>query len=289
MSEASHPAVRYAAPSAILAGKPLKYLLGTELVTLIGESLAHVPGFDLRRFKTRAVKGLERLELKQRADHIARAMAEQLPDDFDESAPLVIRSLGPPLANTEGNGLAVFFYFPHSHLIAERGVDRFESGMRANYELTKRFTAEFSIRPLLVEHRTKALKLLARWTRDPDPHVRRLVSEGTRPRLPWAMRLPEFLADPNLALPLLEKLKDDPVLYVRRSVANHLGDIAKDHPEVAFDVCETWLDEVAGSQDADAENRRWMIRHAVRLPAKKGVRRALRIRKSAAGRASKRN
>jgi len=275
-----HPSQRFIAPSSIQDGVPLKELMGRKLVVLIGESLAEaVPGFDVRRFQTCAMRDLDKLELKERASSIGRAMAEQMPASFDELSPLLIKSLGPPLEQTEGNGLAPFFYFPHAHLIAASGVSSFDSGMAANYEITKRFTAEFSVRPFLVQHRSKCLAVLKRWARDDNAHVRRLVSEGTRPRLPWAMRLPEFQADPNLSLPLLEMLKDDSEPYVCRSVANHLGDIAKDHLEVALDVCEKWLRELKSSSDeAVAENRRWIVRHAVRHPAKKGNTRAIMIR-----------
>jgi len=276
----AHPAQRFRAPFSIQQGVPLKELMDRKLVALIGESLAAVvQGFDVRRFQARAVKGLDQLELKERALCIAHAMAEQMPASFEKVAPLLVQSFGPPLEQTEGNGLAPFFYFPHAHLIAAHGVSSFESGMTANYEITKRFTAEFSIRPFLIQHRSRCLKVLARWARDDNAHVRRLVSEGTRPRLPWAMRLPEFQAAPNLSLPLLELLKDDAELYVRRSVANHLGDIAKDHLEVALDVCETWLEEARRSDDGDvADHRRWIVRHAVRHPAKKGNARAIQIR-----------
>lgn len=279
----NHPAQQFAAPSSIQRGMPLKELMDRKLISLIGQSLVNVmPDFDIRQFQDRAVRGLYKLALKQRAAQIAQAMAEQLPADFDDVLPLLIRSLGPPLRTTEGNGLAVFFYLPHSHLIAEQGVRRFQSGMMANYEVTQRFTAEFSVRPFLSLHRARCLKLLSRWTKDPNPHVRRLVSEGTRPRLPWADRLPEFQQDPHLALPLLESLKDDPELYVRRSVANHLGDIAKDHLLVVVDVCERWLKEAKDLDDAmSAENRRWMIRHALRHPAKNESAQAVRLRKLA--------
>jgi 3-methyladenine DNA glycosylase AlkC len=213
-------------------------------------------------------------------------MAGQMPASFDELAPLLIESLGPPLERTEGNGLAPFFYLPHTELIAVHGASSFESGMAANYEVTKRFTAEFSIRPFLVRHRSKCLRVLSRWARDDDPHVRRLVSEGTRPRLPWAKRLARFQADPHLALPLLEILKDDGERYVRRSVANHLGDIAKDHLGLALEVCQRWLREVKESDGTiEAANRRWIVRHALRHPATMGNERAITIRKraSAAG------
>jgi 3-methyladenine DNA glycosylase AlkC len=276
----SHPSQRFVAPSSIQHGVPLKEVMDRKLVVLIGESLAGVvPGFNGRRFRSHAMRDLDTLELKERASKIAEAMAEQMPASFDDLAPLLIQSLGPPLGRTEGNGLAPFFYFPHTQLIGARGVAHFASGMKANYEITKRFTAEFSIRPFLIQHRSKSLKLLAQWTNDDNPHVRRLVSEGTRPRLPWAMRLPEFQAKPSLSLPLLEMLKDDSELYVRRSVANHLGDIAKDHLTFALDVCDEWLQDVKRCNDpVQAKNRRWIVRHALRHPAKKGDAHAIKIR-----------
>jgi 3-methyladenine DNA glycosylase AlkC len=148
--------------------------------------------------------------------------------------------------------------------------------MRAQYELTQRFTAEFSIRPFLIQHQERTLARLMEWTRDASPHVRRLCSEGSRPRLPWAQRIPEFIRDPRPTLPILEALKDDAELYVRRSVANHLGDIAKSHQELAFEICAGWL------RKASAE-RKWLIRHALRLPCKKLNKEAMKLRKAAGG------
>ncbi|HYE20286.1 MAG TPA: DNA alkylation repair protein [Tepidisphaeraceae bacterium] len=279
-----HPAERFAAPGSILAGSPLKGLMGAALVGLVAESFAAVrAGFDVARFRRRALKGLDALELTGRAAHIAAALAAELPAGFEEAGPILIAALGPELAKTGQNGLAPFFYLPHSQYIAARGGGSFESGMRACYELTKRFTAEFCIRPFAVAHEARALALLAEWAGDPNPHVRRLVSEGTRPRLPWAARLPRVQADPSLTLGLLERLRDDDELYVRRSVANHLADIAKDHPTIAIATCERWLDEVRGADDDRASRRRWVVRHALRLPAKKGDRHALRLCKLAGG------
>lgn len=254
------------------------------LIRLIGESFASVmPDFDQKGFVRQATKGLEDLELSPRAQHIGRALAERLPEPFAAACKVILKALGPELEATEGNGLAPFFYMPHANVISERGISDFENGMLASYELTKRFTSEFCIRPFLMKYRDRSLKQLSEWTTDPNPHVRRLVSEGTRPRLPWAMRLKEFQQDPNFTLPLLERLKDDDELYVRRSVANHLADVLKDHPDVAYSVCERWIEEVS-SRRIDPETaaaRRWIVRHAVRLPAKKGDSRALAIRLAA--------
>lgn len=279
-----HASQRFQAPNTILSGVPLKELFNADLIRLVGESFANVlAAFDRKSFQRRAKAGLDKLEFNQRGRHIGLAIAEQLPQPFAAACPVLIASLGPELLATEGNGLAPFFYLPHAYVITECGLDDFENGMQANYELTKRFSAEFSIRPFLVKHRDECLARLRDWASDPNPHVRRLVSEGTRPRLPWAMRLKEFQANPKFTLRLLERLKDDPESYVRRSVANHLGDILKDHPEVGFDVCERWLREVTSKRvnREQASARKWIIRHAVRLPAKQGHSRALALRAAA--------
>jgi 3-methyladenine DNA glycosylase AlkC len=195
---------------------------------------------------------------------------------------ILLASLTPPLESTDNNGLAVFFYLPHVCFVAEYGLDpgtgneddTFDVSMRAQYELTRRFSAEFSIRHFLIRHQERTLKKVHEWLTDPCPHVRRLCSEGTRPRLPWAIRIPSFISNPEPVLPILEALKDDQSLYVRRSVANNLGDIAKDHPDLAFGICEHWL--IGASKE-----RKWLIRHALRHPAKKGNPDALQLRAAA--------
>ena len=169
-----HPAQRFRAPTSITAGVPLKRLLDRHAVVLLGESFAAVvPGFDARRFRGQALRGLQPLEFMERAAHLARALGAQLPQDFAQAGPLVIASLGPPLTTTAGNGLAPFFYLPHSQLIATQGLESPEVGLQACYALTRRFTAEFAIRPYLLQHRELTLQMLATWVSDPDPHVRR--------------------------------------------------------------------------------------------------------------------
>jgi len=149
-----------------------------------------------------------------------------------------------------------FRYLPYTLFVSEYGLHAFESSMRAMYELTKRFTSEHCIRAFLVSEQDRTLNRLREWTEDPNHHVRRLVSEGTRPRLPWAGRLKEFQRDPTPVLELLELLKDDPSDYVRRSVANNLNDIARDHPDIAVVTCASW--SVGASPQ-----RQQLIRHAL--------------------------
>lgn len=271
------------APRSIQKGSSLADLLDQEAIECLAHNIRLVhPDFDSKAFQRSALSGLKPLSIMQRGHHLAKALREHLPARYDQAVRILLKSLTPPQTSTEDLGLAVFFYLPHVSFVATYGLDSahnnghdpFETSMMAQYELTKRFSAEFSIRPFLIRWPERTLAILMEWTEDPDPHVRRLCSEGTRPRLPWATRIPAFIKDPRPVLPILETLRDDPDLYVRRSVANHLGDIAKDHPSLAFKLCERWL-------EGATKERKWLLRHAVRHPAKKGVKEALRIRKLA--------
>ncbi len=273
-----HPATQFIAPGHITRGEPLKYLLDARAVGLLADSVsAALPTFNSGAFCSAACDGLDALELKPRAAHIGAALWEALGQaagsaEADRVAAL-LASLGPPLTTTAGYGLAPFFYLPHSALL-HAWVTNTSLGLDACYALTQRFTAEFAIRPLLLRDQAAVLATFDGWVGDPNPHVRRLVSEGSRPRLPWGERLPALDADPTPMLPLLDRLLDDPDLYVRRSVANHIGDIAKRHPALAFDRCERWL-------AAPTKERNWVVRHAVRHPAKLGVAAALELRRRA--------
>ncbi|MBL8918556.1 MAG: DNA alkylation repair protein [Myxococcaceae bacterium] len=251
--------------------EPFKNLLDANRVRLIARDFERAwPEFPSRRFIRAATTGLEALELKARAQHIAEALAAALPPDATTAMRLAIRALGPPLSRTQGNGNDVFHYMPLGTWLHDVGPKDVETALVANYELTKRFTAEFSIRPLILQAPERTLKALRVWTKDPDPHVRRLVSEGSRPRLPWAERLPAVQRAPSLTLPLLEALKDDPSEYVRRSVANHLNDVAKDHPAVVLATARRWL---KGASPA----RRKLVEHALRTLLKAGDRQALAL------------
>jgi 3-methyladenine DNA glycosylase AlkC len=159
--------------------------------------------------------------------------------------------------------MAPFRYLPHVLFVQKYGLEDFEIAMRAQYELTKRFSAESSIRAFLVQYPEQTYERLVEWARDGSVHVRRLVSEGTRPRLPWAPRLRAFQRDPQPVIALLEMLKDDPERYVQRSVANNLNDIGKDHPDLAVEVCRRWsIDATPG--------RAWIVKHALRSLVKQG-------------------
>jgi 3-methyladenine DNA glycosylase AlkC len=257
--------------------EPFKNLLNADLVRTAGQHLRRVwPAFDRSRFERTAIAGLQALELKARVQHVAVALEAVLPASFAAAADVLERSLAPARLDTDlsalepgPEGLAGWAVWPMTEFVARRGLDEPRRALQALHAMTQRNTAEYAIRPFLLRHPELAFKTLRRWVGDPSAHVRRLVSEGSRPRLPWGMQLKPLVADPSPTLPLLEALQHDPSDYVRRSVANHWNDISKDHPRLVAEWLERHLD------GASAELRALMKR-ASRTLVKRGDRAVLR-------------
>jgi 3-methyladenine DNA glycosylase AlkC len=251
-------------------GEPFKNLLNADLVRACSAALTRAwPAFDRKRFERVALKSLDALEMKARAMQIADALEAVLPPDFDAACSIIEAALAPPIeidgvaSARQGAGLAGWIVWPLGEFVARRGIHHPERALRALHALTQRLTAEWAIRPLIVAHPVLAFDTLLAWTRDPSPHVRRLASEGSRPRLPWGLQLKSLIADPSPTLPILAALQDDSSDYVRRSVANHLNDIAKDHPQLVVDWVQRHL------SGAPTE-RRALLAHASRTLIKHG-------------------
>ena len=256
--------------------EPFKNLIDRAGIERAAVVLArHARAFDAPAFVHRAATGLDALELKARAMQIADALEATLPADFGQAAALIEAALAPPSSGAAGSampsggdGLSGWMLWPVGEFIARRGLDRPERALQALHALTQRFTAEWAIRPFIVRHPDLAWATLQRWATDPSAHVRRLVSEGSRPRLPWGLQLKGLIADPSPTLPLLLALQDDPSEDVRRSVANHLNDIAKDHPGLVADWLEAHLPGAGPERLA-------LLRHASRTLVKRGDARVL--------------
>ncbi len=214
-------------------------------------------------FIEKAVKGVQPLELRQRVDFLIGLLARYLPQDFRVTADL-LEQLPEHWDEGQANDpLSSFAAWPIIDYSAAYGLEHPQRSLALLKRLTPLFSAEFAIRPFLLQHQTLTLSQLTQWCDDPDEHVRRLVSEGIRPRLPWGKQLKPFIVDPLPVLDLLEELKDDESDYVRRSVANNLNDIAKDHPQQVIARCTAW-------KNAHKPRRDWLIRHACRTLVKKG-------------------
>ncbi len=219
------------------------------------------PGFDAERFLAHALEALASRELMARLHRTAEAFHLALPLPFPDQ-------LSVALAHAPQIGHTFIAIWPCA-FVARHGIDRPALALPALRELTRHGSAEFAIRPFLVRDLAGTLALLRDWAGDGDEHVRRLASEGCRPRLPWGERLQSLVADPSPALPILEALRADPSLYVRKSVANHLNDIAKDHPNLVLDLTGAW--------DRSDPRTAWIVRHALRTLVKRGHPRALAL------------
>jgi len=242
----------------------MKEGLNTASAERIAGAISQVyPAFSVEQFLQQVDSGLSGLELKERVNHFIDALATHLPQDF-VNCHKILTQLKPHWdhGNPE-DPLRSFAAWPVTDFVAKYGIDTPDLAFDCLHYLTSLFSAEFAIRPFIEKYPELSSKYLAQWVTDEDYHVRRLTSEGTRPRLPWGIRLKAFCQDPTPNLDLLEKLKDDDSEYVRRSVANHLNDIAKDNPGIVINLCKYWI------KDASA-NTQWVIKHACRSLIKSG-------------------
>jgi len=232
--------------------------------------------FNTRKFEQMVFAELPVLGLGERIQLVRRALKAVLPDDFRKAVPIMVDSLGPEipeggLENVDLAGPTGFIVMSQTAYVARYGLDHFDLSMSAFYEMTRRFSAEGSIRYFILQHERQTLKQLDEWTQDDNFHVRRLVSECTRPRLPWMIRLPKYVQNPAPVIKLIDKLKHDPSLYVRRSVANNLNDIAKDNPDIVTTTLQRW------NKKQSSNEMQWLTRHALRTLVKQGNPEALTL------------
>lgn len=222
---------------------------------LARELTAAWPEFPLRRFTAGIAGRLEPLSAMARIELLADRLTVTLPEPFVESSRVLYRTLASPT-------FTGWMTVPCGSFVARRGIDLPSHALPILAALTPRWSSEFALRPFIEQHADLTYDHLRTWATDADEHVRRLVSEATRPRLPWAPQLRRLIADPTPNVPLLDQLADDPSPYVRRSVANHLNDIAKDHPDLAVALAQRW--------QTRSEHGAWIARLGLRTLVKQG-------------------
>jgi len=242
----------------------MKNGLSEPAIQRIAKALSQIsPSFNSNNFIKDVLLSYDNLELKERVNHIIVILHRQMPKDFIETVKMFKQI---PAVWDRGNPddpLRSFAAWPIIDYVSVYGLSHPQESLDLLKQLTGLFSAEFAIRPFIKEYPDKCHRQFLLWLSDDSEDVRRLISEGTRPRLPWGMRLHQFVDDPRSNIPLLTHLKDDSSLYVRRSVANHLNDIAKDHPDLVIDVCKQWY------KNANNELK-WLIKHATRTLIKAG-------------------
>jgi 3-methyladenine DNA glycosylase AlkC len=243
--------------------EPLKNMYSPEKLAEIGKWIkASYNAFDekefLQHFKTTEWKNAA---LKARVRLIAEALHHGLPKDYGKA----IEILKPASLNLQWGYFGIFF----PDYVECYGLQHWDISMKALQVFTQTSSGEFAIRPFIVQNPSKAFAQLEKWSKSKNHHHRRLSSEGCRPRLPWGLQLKTLIKDPTPIFRILENLKEDKELYVRKSVANNLNDISKDHPQVVLGIAKKW-------RDLD-ENTDWIIQHAMRTLLKKGNKDALKI------------
>ena len=219
------------------------------------------PGFDTAAFLAHVAHDLQSQSLMQRLNRVSRGLHAGLPEDYPEAL-AILYELAPRL-----NSSFVSLILPE--YVALYGQHDFERSMQALKFFTAFGSSEFAVRHFLRLDMPRALNIMQGWSLDENEHVRRLASEGSRPRLPWSFRIEPLMKDPAPVLPILDNLTADSSLYVRKSVANHLNDITKDHPDWVLDLIEGW----------SLENRHtaWIAKYALRSLIKQGNQRALAV------------
>ena len=249
----------------------LKNMIDGQLVEQIADRIAVVhAAFERDSFIASVTPELGGLELKQRFALVADGLRDYLPADYPAAIQILVNILDDADGRFEPIADAGFRLLPIPTFVYRHGLEHVEESLDAMFVITRYTSCEGAIRPFIIHHQAQTLARLHQWALDDNEHVRRLVSEGSRPRLPWWPQLRDFIADPSPSLKLLERLKDDPSLYVRRSVANHLNDISKDHPETVLERMEAW-------KSGATSERLWLINHALRTLVKQGDQRALAI------------
>lgn len=200
------------------------------------------------------------LELKAKMWHTTKCLHKTMPNDYLEALVILVKA-APTIKGFEAMTLPDY--------VEKYGMDHWEESLNALGHFTKYSSSEFAIRPFLDKKPELAMHYMLNWAESEFENVRRFASEGCRPRLPWAMILPQFIINPRPIFELLKKLKDDNSEFVRKSVANNLNDISKDHPNLMMDVCISWY--------GYSDNTNWIVKHACRTLLKQGNTRALRL------------
>jgi 3-methyladenine DNA glycosylase AlkC len=242
--------------------EPLKNMYGKVFINDLARMISKkYSKFDSSRFnKLVFTKEWKNRELKDRMRHITLSLNELLPFSFKKS----IKILECVSIDIQKSGFELMIL---PDFVEVFGVDDWDESIRALEKFTSLASSEFAVRPLIIKDSKKMMKIMLAWSKHKNYHVRRLSTEGCRPRLPWAMALPEFKNDPTPILPILERLKDDPQLYVRRSVANNLNDISKDNPDVVLSLTKKWFGQ---KEEVD-----WVIKHGLRTLLKQAHPKAL--------------
>lgn len=241
-----------------------KAYFGLELAERLARDIQTVtPEFPREDFLADVASSeLLSLELLGRVDLLAALLRRYLPEEYPDALTILESIYGPENPNETGMFTFGYWLWPVASFIAHYGLDHYDRSISSIRELTKRHTGEHAIRPYIRTRPTETTAIMLGWAASDNVHVRRLASEGLRPRLPWSKRLDLFIDDPAPVFAVLEALRDDPSKFVQKSVANNVNDYLKDNRQAAMELLDSWT-------AAPTPQRRWIIRHALRNEIKR--------------------
>lgn len=231
---------------------------GANLAKLLGEKIQNEHrSFRKNEFIKTVRKRVGGEVYTQRVEIIAEELQNFLPGKYPDAVKILMKILGPENPNETGMFKHYYWQMPIGKFIEKFGIDDFEISLEAIAEVTKRNTGEYAIRPFIRRYPKKTVAQMKNWARSDNFHLRRLACEGLRPKLPWAPKLEEFIGEPKPVFEILELLKDDPVKFVKKSVANHLTDYIKVNAKAVRPLIGRW-------RKSKNEHTQWIVKHATR-------------------------
>ncbi len=243
--------------------KKFKDYYDEECAEILAEKIHSVlPGFPKKEFISNLKKELPAKEFLERQDAFVNAFEIFLSKDYKKNVSMFHQILGPELNTTEGMFIYGWWLWPVGRYVERHGIKDFKSSMDFIYELTKRFTGEFAVRPLIDKYPKEALKIILKWSKDKNVHVRRLAGEGVRIRLPWAKKSLVALQEFRTYKKILTNLKSDPEKFVQKSVGNNLNDLMKENSAKAMEIISGWR------KNNPSKETLWIIKHGLRSQRK---------------------
>lgn len=248
--------------------EPLKNLFSTEFYQQFIEKINTItPVSSKDFFHELYTESWNNLSLKERLQHTATVINYILQGTYETKVSILVSYINTYEHTAHSDWMLGYMFIPQ--FVEMYGLDSYDTSIHAIERITQFTSCEFAIRPFIIQEPEKTMQQMLQWASHSHSHVRRLSSEGCRPRLPWAMQLPDFIKDPSPIIPILETLHNDSSLFVRKSVANNINDISKDNPAIALELCNSWKHT--------NENTNSIIEHGLRTLLKQGNQKALEI------------
>jgi 3-methyladenine DNA glycosylase AlkC len=237
--------------------RPTDYF-GVNLAIVLADKISLVyKDFDKKKFTTTVKQNCEGKSLTQRVELIADCLKLHLPGDYNKATVILTKIMGKENPNETGMFKEFYWLMPVGKFIEKYGLDHYATSINAIQELTKRNTGEYAIRPYIKLYPTQTLKQMKLWAKSDNFHLRRLASEGLRPKLPWAAKLDLFVDNPKPVFQILEIMKTEHIKFVKKSIANNLTDYIKVNPKSTFELIDKW-------KGIDNEHTQWIINYAKR-------------------------